>query len=137
MGRQPHGVNVDGENTMRRLAIAHAGLNLFGGIWPLLSMRSFEAVMGPKVDRWLVYTVAGLLTTVGTTQALSRSEEQLRVVRVLSMGTPLTLLAVDLANAPTGRISRLYLLDGAFQLAFLAAWAVTFRQDSSGCRSAS
>jgi hypothetical protein len=53
------------------------------------------------------------------------------------MGTPLTLLAVDLANAPRGRISRLYLLDGAVQLAFLAAWAVTFRQDSSGSRSAS
>ncbi|MBI4900715.1 MAG: hypothetical protein HY829_09585 [Actinobacteria bacterium] len=120
---------MNGEITMRRLALAHAGLNLFGGIWPLVSMRTFEAVFGPKVDRWLVCTVAGLLTTVGVTQLRSRSDEQLELVRVVSMGTSLTLLAVDRANAPRGRISRMYLVDAAFQLAFLAAWAGTLRQD--------
>lgn len=27
---------------------------IVGGLWPLLSMRTFEAVTGPEADRWLV-----------------------------------------------------------------------------------
>ena len=37
---------------------------LVGGAWPLLHVRSFEAVFGKKTDRWLEYTVAGLMTGV-------------------------------------------------------------------------
>ena len=44
---------------------AHGAFNIVGGLWPLIHLRSFEAVFGPKVDRWLEHTVAGLLTTVG------------------------------------------------------------------------
>src|SRR5829696_5208138 len=44
------------------LARAHGAMNLVGGVWPLLHTGSFEAVFGPKTDRWLVKTVAGLLT---------------------------------------------------------------------------
>lgn len=31
------------------------------GLWPLLHMRSFEAVTGPKRDKWLVNTVGALI----------------------------------------------------------------------------
>ena len=60
---------------MRRLALAHGSFNLFNGLWPLVSMRTFEAVFGPKVDRWLVHTVGGLLTTVAVVQLGSREPE--------------------------------------------------------------
>jgi len=39
---------------------------LLTGIWPLLSMRTFEAVTGPKVDRWLVKTVGVLVAVIGS-----------------------------------------------------------------------
>ncbi len=44
--------------------------NAVGGLWPLLHMRSFEQVLGPKTDRWLVRTVAGLMLASGLAQVL-------------------------------------------------------------------
>jgi len=35
------------------------------GVWPLVSIRSFEAVTGPKTDRWLVKTVGVLVSVIG------------------------------------------------------------------------
>ena len=93
-------------------------------------MRTFEAVYGPESDKWLEYTVAGLLVTIGTAQILNRREDQLHLSRVLGIGTAGTLLAVDLVNVPRGRISRMYLQDAVCELAFLAAWARTARQPS-------
>lgn len=107
---------------MRRLAQAQGTFNVVSGLWPLLAMRSFEAVYGPKVDRWLVHTVGGLLTSVGTAQLLSREPGQLRVARLLGVGTAATLLAVDLTYVPKGRISRMYLLDAACEIGWLSAW---------------
>jgi hypothetical protein len=97
--------------------------NVAGGLWPLVSVRSFEAVYGRKTDRWLQLTVAGLLTTVGAAQLLCRDESRLPVARALGVGTAATLLAVDAVNVPRGRISRMYLQDAACEAAFLAAWA--------------
>jgi len=113
---------------MRRLALVHGAFNLLGGAWPLVSMRTFEAVYGPKQDKWLECTVAGLLVTAGAAQILSRSHSQLEVARVIGIGTAGTLLAVDLVNVPRGRISRMYLQDAACEVAFLAAWARASRR---------
>ena len=37
------------------------------GLWPLISMKTFERVTGPKRDDWLVKTVGLLITAVGVT----------------------------------------------------------------------
>lgn len=112
---------------MRRLAQVQGGFNLLGGLWPLVSMRSFEAVYGPKEDRWLECTVAGLLATVGVAQLMSRTRSQLDVARVLGIGAAGTLLAVDLVNVPRGRLSKMYLQDAVCEIGFLAAWAQVSR----------
>lgn len=108
---------------MRRMAQAQGVFNVVGGLWPLVSMRTFEAVYGPKTDRWLVQTVGGLLTAIGTTQLISRDPAQLRVARALGVGTAATLLTIDLIYVPKGRISRMYLQDAACEIAWLAGWA--------------
>lgn len=109
----------------RAEAIARAqGLfNVAGGLWPLVHMRSFEAVSGPKVDRWLVETVAGLMVVNGMVQLSARSNPQ--ASRALGAGTALWLAAVDVRYVSTGRISKVYLLDAAAELAWAAAWAST------------
>lgn len=53
---------------MRRLGRWHGAFNIAGGAWPVISVRSFEAIFGPKTDRWLEYTVAGLLVSSGACQ---------------------------------------------------------------------
>ena len=78
---------------------------------------------GPKVDRWLVPTVGGLLTTVGVVQLASREPGQLRIAGLLGMGTAATLLTIDVVYVPQRRISRMYLADAVWELGWLAAWA--------------
>jgi hypothetical protein len=104
------------------LARAHGVFNVLGGLWPLVSMRSFEAVLGPKVDHWLVRTVAGLMVTNGAVQLMAEGPDGLRAARRLGIGTALTLGAIDAVYAPKGRISRVYLLDGLFQWGWVLAW---------------
>jgi hypothetical protein len=106
------------------LARAQGAFNLVNGLWPLLHMRSFEAVFGPKTDRWLVRTVAGLLCVNGVSQLrASRHRKSLPDARVTGMGTAATLAAIDLAYAPSGRIRRIYLLDAAVELVWLLLWS--------------
>jgi hypothetical protein len=90
-------------------------------------MRSFEAVSGPKVDRWLVRTVGGLMAANGLVQLTADAADEPTSARI-GMGTSAVLATVDLRYGTTGRISRVYLLDAVVQLAWIAAWARTRRQ---------
>jgi hypothetical protein len=104
------------------MAKAHGAVNLVAGVWPLVHPRSFEAVFGPKRDRWLVSTVAGLLASVGYAQWRAGSDGDWREARRLGVGTATTLLLVDLVNVPRGRIRWTYLIDAAAEAALLAGW---------------
>lgn len=110
--------------TRSPLAIAHGTFAIVNGLWPLVAMRSFEAIFGPKVDRWLVYTVGGLLCTVGITQVRAGLAGDTATGRLLGVGTATTLLAIDTRYAPSGRISRMYLLDAVCEIAWSCAWLI-------------
>lgn len=113
---------------MRRSAVSrwHGLFAVGSGLWPLLHMRSFEAVLGPKVDRWLVRTVAGLLVTNGLAIASAgRDPAALRVAARVAVGTAATLAGIDLVYVPRGRISRVYLVDAAVELGWIALWAAS------------
>ena len=49
----------------RKIAFAQGLYYTASGVWPLVNMRSFEAVTGPKRERWLVKTVGVLVTVMG------------------------------------------------------------------------
>ena len=109
-------------------ARAHGLFNVVGGLWPLVSRRSFEAIFGAKYDRWLQYTVAGLLLGNGAVQLMTEDTPAgRRNARNLGVATAATLLAIDLAYAPRGRIRRTYLLDAAMEAGWLGAWALQAR----------
>lgn len=117
---------------MRRttLAVLHGIFNLGGGLWPLLHMPSFEAVFGRKTDVGLVRTVAGLLVANGAAQVLgARSPEGGDHAMRTGLGTAATLGTIDAVYAPTGRISRMYLLDGALEAGWLVLWVTSRRAD--------
>lgn len=109
------------------LARTQGAYNLVTGLWPLLHMRSFEAVLGPKVDRWLVHTVSGLLIVNGAVQ-IARADSEEDVPRMIGIGTAAALAAIDFVYAPAGRISRMYLLDGVGQVGWIAAWCVAAKR---------
>jgi hypothetical protein len=92
-------------------------------------MRSFERVLGPKTDRWLVQTVAGMLVAIGVAQLSTRStRDSLGQARRVGVGTAATLGAIDLRYAPGGRISKIYLVDAALELGWLLAWRLADRR---------
>jgi hypothetical protein len=105
------------------LGRVHGVANLVGGLWPLLHIRSFEMVFGPKTDRWLVKTVAGLLMVNGLTQLTTSSTAGgLRQARRLGMGSAAVLAAIDLVYVPARRISKMYLVDAALEVGWILAW---------------
>lgn len=119
------------------MARAHGLFNVVNGLWPLLHMRSFEAVSGRKTDRWLVRTVAGLLVTIGVAQLRAgRSPDAVAQARLTGVGTALTLVAVDVYYVGTGRIPRVYLLDAAMEVGWLAAWLARPPDEQAGLMAA-
>jgi hypothetical protein len=115
------------------IAVAHGAFNVVGGLWPLVHLRSFEWVFGPKTDDWLQMTTGGLLVSAGLAQLAAPSDPQGGAhARRIGLGTALTLLAVDLAYVPKGRIRPTYLIDAAMQVGWIAAWLRTVRPASAG-----
>ncbi|WEV24304.1 hypothetical protein OYE22_03130 [Streptomyces sp. 71268] len=124
-----------GREPAAALAVAHGAFNVVGGLWPLLHLRSFERVFGPKHDRWLQRTTGGLLVSTGLAQLAAASAPQGAAhARRVGLGTALTLLAIDLVYVPKGRIRPTYLWDAAMEAGWITAWLRTrpVGRDSAG-----
>jgi hypothetical protein len=114
------------------LARAHGVANVIGGLWPLVHLDSFEAVFGPKTDRWLVKTVAGLLVVNGLSLlGTTSSPESLAQARRLGVGTAAVLVMIDLIYVPLGRISKMYLADAAVEIGWIVAWCLPRKRVSA------
>lgn len=110
----------------RGLALAQGLYDLVGGLWPLLHFRSFEEVTGPKVDHWLVRTVAGMLVVMGV--VLLRDAYRNRVpdsMRTMAGGLSGVLAIVALISSVGGWISWTYFLDGLIHLSFALGWIIS------------
>jgi energy-converting hydrogenase Eha subunit E len=62
---------LNASNFLSLVALAQAFYFLLTGIWPLVSMATFEAVTGPKFDDWLVKTVGVLVSVIGVVLAIA------------------------------------------------------------------
>jgi hypothetical protein len=96
------------------------------GLWPLLSLRTFERVTGPKTDDWLVRTVGLLAATIGGVLGLGALRRE-GPDPALGAGAALAFAAVDTRYAATGRISKIYLADATLELLIAAAWLAAAR----------
>ena len=96
------------------------------GMWPLVNMRSFERVTGPKVDKWLVKTVGVLVTTIGGALLVAATRRRISPeARVLAAGSAAGLAAIDAYYVAKRRIAPVYLLDAVTELALLAPAGIT------------
>src|SRR4051794_24747646 len=108
---------------LRRTAIRVQGwYYLVTGVWPLVSLTTFELVTGPKTDDWLVRTVGLLAMAIGTALLVGARRGVPSVETVaLSAVTAGAFAIVDVVYPLLGRISAIYLVDAAAQLAFITA----------------
>jgi hypothetical protein len=112
----------------RKLARVQGGYFVLTGVWPVLHMRSFEAVTGPKPERWLVKMVGLLAASIGIT--LYRSARRRRVpaeIRLLAMTAAGSFAAIDVWYAARRRIAPVYFFDAAVEIGLLSSWALSIQ----------
>jgi hypothetical protein len=97
------------------------------GLWPLVSLASFEAVTGPKTDDWLVHMVGLLAIAIGLTLgiAVARGETGTATLLSLAVTAALAFAGVDLWYGLGGGISPIYLADAVIELGWIALLGMT------------
>lgn len=90
------------------------------GLWPIFSMRSFEAVTGPKRDRWLVRMVGLLAAGDGATLAAGLgAKSPSRELLVLAISSALAFATIDVVYVARRTISPIYLGDAVIEAALI------------------
>lgn len=116
---------MSGERTMAFAARAQGWYYVVTGVWPILDIDSFLVVTGPKVDLWLVRTVAVLVTVIGATLLVAVRQQRLDApIVLLAVGSALGLASIDIVYVLVGRIPPVYLLDVAAEIVLAALWGV-------------
>jgi hypothetical protein len=93
------------------------------GIWPLVSIESFQLVTGPKHDLWLVKTIGAILSVIGITLIIAAiQQEAMLSTAVLAIGSAVVLAGVDIIYFKKRIITAIYLLDALAELLFIAWW---------------
>lgn len=98
------------------------------GLWPLVSLASFERVTGPKTDDWLVHMVGLLAASIGVALWIGSRHVTVRPDRaIIWLGalSAASFAAIDLRYALAGQISRVYLVDAAIEILFVLLLALT------------
>jgi hypothetical protein len=104
---------------------------LVTGVWPLVSIETFQQVTGRKTDNWtgsqadhwLVMTVGVLITAIGLALlgAAIRKSRSLEAA-LLAVASAVGLAAIDLIYVSRGVIAPVYLADAGLEVLLLVAW---------------
>jgi energy-converting hydrogenase Eha subunit E len=98
------------------------------GIWPIIHMKSFLKVTGPKTDLWLVKTVGIILAVIGVVLIFARINEQVNTaIVILAIGSALSLAIVEFVYVTKRVISPIYLGDALIELILIAWWVLDIR----------
>jgi hypothetical protein len=110
---------------MKVLCFIQGAYFLITGIWPLMHMRSFIAVTGPKHDLWLVRTVAVLVSAIGASLMLFAWADKIAgPIIVLAITSAAGLATIDIVYVNARVIARIYLLDAAAEIVLVATWII-------------
>jgi hypothetical protein len=105
------------------LCLAQGTYYFATGVWPLVSIRTFEAVTGPKTDKWLVKTVGVLVAVVGAVLILAGVRGGVTVeVIALAVGSALGLMGIDVWYVARRVIPPIYLLDALAEFVLVGLW---------------
>jgi hypothetical protein len=116
-------------NLIRRVLALQGTLYLVTGLWPIVHMRSFEWITGPKNDDWLVYTVGLLLAVIGCVLLTNSRHDHRGDIIGLAAGTAIVLAAIETFYVAAVTISPVYLLDTIVELSFVAALVYAFHRE--------
>jgi hypothetical protein len=93
------------------------------GLWPIFSLSTFEQVTGPKLELWLVRTVAALVVVVGVVLLTAAVRRHVSLeVGLLGAASCLVMVVIHVDYGVRGAISPIYFADAALQLLLLMGW---------------
>lgn len=102
------------------------------GMWPLVSIETFQMVTGPKTDHlvtgreadhWLVMTVGVLIVAIGMSLLVAAWRRRVPLeVAVLACAAALALAGIDVVYVQRQVIARIYLLDAAAEVILVLGW---------------
>ncbi len=108
---------------MRLLAAGQGIFYLLSGVWPMVHLRSFLAVTGPKTDLWLVQTMGALLGVIGLALLIVARRPRIeREWTFLGAGIALALGGADVLFVQRDVIRSIYLADAAAEFLIAAGW---------------
>jgi hypothetical protein len=101
---------------------------LVTGIWPILNMKTFLLVTGPKTDLWLVKTVGLILAVIGAVILYAQRTATINPsVIFLAIGSATVLALIEFIYVIKRVISPIYLADAFAELIFIAWWTIDLR----------
>lgn len=113
---------------LRKILAFQAVYYCVTGLWPWLSMATFEAVTGPKTDDWLVQTVGALVVAIGLALGVAaRTGDRSAPTITLSAAAATAFILVDVVFVLGGTIAPIYLGDALVEAAILAGLAAASR----------
>ena len=110
---------------MLRLVLAlQAAYYCATGLWPWISMGTFEAVTGPKTDDWLVQTVGALVVAIGLALGVAAwKRARSAAVLTLAAATAVAFSLVDVTFVLSGTILPISLGDPVAEAVILIGLA--------------
>ena len=118
---------------VRRAVLGQAAVYLTTGLWPLVHLRSFEAVTGRKRDDWLVKANGAIFAAIGLGLGLAAVRDRLTPEwRAMAVALAAGVIGVEGTNLARRRISWVYGLDAAFEAAMAVVWLAAGRRVRGG-----
>jgi uncharacterized membrane protein len=129
-----HGASSRSGRGSAQLAYVQGVYFFVFGLWPLIDIRSFQMVTGPKsdhlatgleADHWLVFTVGLQLAAIGAVLLIAAWDRSVnRSIALLGLLSAASLALIDLIYVCRGTISSIYLLDAVAEMLFVAGWSI-------------
>lgn len=104
-------------------AFTQGGFYFLTGIWPIISIGTFQKITGPKNDLWLVKTVGVLISVIGASLLFAGYRGEIVPSTILlAIGSAAVLAGVDVIYATKRIIAPIYLLDAVVEVLLIAWW---------------
>jgi hypothetical protein len=111
------------ESLANCLALAQGGYYFVTGVWPIVSIETFQKVAGRKTDLWLVKTVGLLVVTIGAVLLWAGGTGNvIGQTAALAIGSALALTIIDVWYVRRRVISPIYLADALAELILIGGW---------------
>jgi hypothetical protein len=107
---------------------------LLTGVWPLVSVDTFQLVTGKKTDHlvadppteadhWMLNTISALIIAIAIVILAAAWRRRISLdVALLGLASAIALTIIDVVYVARGTIRPIYLADAAVEVVIIAAW---------------